>query len=96
MRWLRRMDCHLPPWSARVPKHMEQVASATMLCWTNQPWQRDSNQIASEELGAVHRGKLDLPQASPRSVEEGNFGKTDIDRAGRNCNCKQLGGGAGI
>ena len=43
-------------WSPSATSRRPKPSNATTPCWNNQPWRRDSNQIASEEPGAVQYG----------------------------------------
>ena len=40
-------------WSPSATSRRPKPSNATTPCWNNQPWRRNSNQIASEEPGAV-------------------------------------------
>ena len=41
-------------WSPSATSRQPKPSNATTPGWNNQPWRRDSNQMASEEPGAVH------------------------------------------
>jgi hypothetical protein len=43
---------------ALITQRIDASKRATTPCWNNLPWRRDSNQMASDEPGAVHRTSL--------------------------------------
>ena len=41
-------------WSPSVTSRRRKPRNATTPCWNNQPWRRDSNEMASDKPGALH------------------------------------------
>jgi hypothetical protein len=51
---------HRRPWSPSATFPRQKPKSATTLCSNGQPWQRDSNQIASDKPGTVQQRQYSL------------------------------------
>src|SRR4051812_43077711 len=49
-----------PAWSPSATSRRPKPRNAITPCWNTLPWRRDSNQMASDEPGAVHLGRIVL------------------------------------